>query len=86
MFWLDIFLSLRVCRRQAWQSQCRYGKFVNPRERHIWPQVRILYENDKVALIDNGMKIWVPKLQIYRIRLRNNTFEFMSKKALLDSA
>ena len=62
-----------------------YG-LMHPKEKYIWVQVRILHETNKAILVKNGMKIWVPKLQIYRIRLGNNTFEFMSKKALLDSA
>ena len=74
MSWLDIFPSLRVCRRQAWQSQLL-------REKYIWTTVRILHETEKAILIDNGMKIWIPKSQIYGIRLRNNFFQIYVKES-----
>jgi len=32
-------------------------------------------------LIGNGMKIWIPKSQIYGIRLRNNIFEIYVKES-----
>ncbi len=53
-------------------SICR---LIHPKPRHIWVQIRILHETDKAILIDNGMKIWIPKSRIYGIRLRNNIFE-----------
>ena len=46
-----------------------------PENRYIWVQVRIIHETDKAILVDNGRKVWIPKSQIYRIRLRKNTFE-----------
>ncbi|GAG03746.1 unnamed protein product, partial [marine sediment metagenome] len=46
-----------------------------PTERYIWAQVRILHETDKAILVDNGMKIWIPKWRIHGIRLRNNILE-----------
>jgi len=52
---------------------------INP-ERYIWLQVRILHETDKAILIYNGMKIWIPKSQIYGIRIRNNIFEIHIKE------
>ena len=65
---------------------CHYepseGKRANlnyPKEKYVWAQVRILHETDKAVLVDNGMKIWVPKSRIYRIRLKNNTFEIYVK-------
>ena len=76
MSWLDIFPSLRVCRRQAWQSQLL-------REKYIWARVRILHETDKAILVDNGMKIWIPKSQIYGMRLRNNIFEIYVKESIV---
>ncbi len=56
-------------------------RLIHPKERYIWAQVRILYETDKAVLVDNGMKIWIPKSRIYRIRLRNNTFEIYVKES-----
>ena len=56
-------------------------RLMHPRKRYIWVQVRILHETDKAILADNGMKIWIPKSRIYRIRLRNNTFEIYVKES-----
>jgi len=56
-----------------------YG--LHSKERYIWAQVHILYETNKAVLVDNGMKIWIPKSRIYRIRLRNNTFEIYVKES-----
>ena len=56
-------------------------KLVYPKERYIWVQVRILHETDKAILIDNGMKIWIPKSRIHRIRLKNNIFEIYIKES-----
>lgn len=74
MFWRDILLSLREMLTRK-QSQNGYSKFIYPKEKYIWAQVHILHETEKAILIDNGMKIWIPKSRIRRIRLRNNTFE-----------
>ncbi len=52
-----------------------------PKEKYIWAQIRILHETDKAILVDNGMKIWVPKSRIYRIRLKNNIFEIYVKES-----
>jgi len=56
---------------------------VYPKERYIWAQVRILHETGKAILVDNGMKIWIPKSQIYRIRLKNNIFEICVRESTL---
>ncbi|GAH85883.1 unnamed protein product [marine sediment metagenome] len=52
-----------------------------PKEKYIWSRVRILHETDKAILVDNGTKIWIPKSQIYGIRLRNNIFEIYVKES-----
>ena len=57
-----------------------YG-LMHPKEKYIWVQVRILHETDKAVLVDNGMKIWIPKSRIHRIRLRNNVFEIYVKES-----
>ncbi len=57
-----------------------YG-LMHPREKYIWAPVRILHETDRAILIDNGMKIWIPKSQIYGIRLRNNFFEIYVRES-----
>ena len=80
MFWSNIFLSLREALATK-QSQSGYGKFVYPKEKYVWAQVRILHETEKAILIDNGMKIWIPKSQIYGIRLKNNIFEIYIKES-----
>ena len=55
-------------------------RLMHPKERYIWVQVRILCETKKAILIDNGMKIWIPKSRIHRIRLRNTVFEIYVKE------
>jgi len=55
-------------------------RLIYPKVRYIWTPVRILHETDKAILIDNGMKSWIPKSQIYGIRLRNNIFEVYVKE------
>ena len=50
-------------------------RFLYSSERYIWVQVRILHETNKAILIDNGIKIWIPKSRIHGIRLRKNVFE-----------
>jgi len=62
-------------------SEGRRGNLIHPNERCIWTKVRILHETEKAILIDNGMKIWIPKSQIYGIRLRNNIFEIYVKES-----
>ncbi len=56
-------------------------RLMHPRERYIWVQVRILHETYKAVLVNNGMKIWIAKWQIHRIRLRNNIFEIYVKES-----
>jgi len=73
--------NLKIGSGQAPQSQSGYGKFVYFKEKYIWAPVRILHETEKAILVDNGMKIWIPKSQIYGIRLRNNTFEIYVKES-----
>jgi len=52
-----------------------------PKEKYIWARVRILHETKKAILIDNGMKIWIPKSRIHGIRLGNNIFEIYVKES-----
>jgi hypothetical protein len=52
-----------------------YRNLLSPRECYIWAQVRILHETDKAILVQAGTKTWIPKSQIYGIRLRNSIFE-----------
>ena len=54
---------------------------INP-ERYIWVKIRILHETDKAILVDNGIKTWIPKSQIYGIRLRKSVFEIYIKESL----
>ena len=81
MFWPNIFLSLRGALATK-QSQSGYGKFVYPREKYVWAQVRILHETDKAILVTNGTKIWITKSRIHRIRLQNNTFQIHFKESI----
>jgi len=56
-------------------------KLLHSEEKYIWAAVRILHETDKAILGDNGMKTWIPKSRIRRIRLRNNIFEIYVKES-----
>ena len=56
-------------------------KLICPNEKYIWVKVRILHETEKAILVDNGMKIWIPKSQIYKIRLKKNMFEIYVKES-----
>ncbi len=58
-------------------------KSLYPEERYIWAQVRIIHETDKAILVDNGRKFWLPKSQIYSIRLKNNTFEIYTRESTI---
>ena len=60
-----------------------YRRLLYPKERHIWVQVRILHETKKAILVYNGQKIWIPKSQIYGIRLRKNVFEIYVKEGVV---
>ena len=87
MFWLDIFPSLRgtkssVCHCES--TEGRRGNLMYPKEKYIWARVRILHETDKAVLLDNGMKIWIPKSKIHRTRLRNNIFEVYVKESTVE--
>jgi len=56
-------------------------RLTHPKERHIWVKIRILHETEKAILIDNGMRIWIPKSRIRKIRLKNNVFEIYVKES-----
>ncbi|MCK4947711.1 MAG: hypothetical protein KAS46_04985 [Candidatus Aureabacteria bacterium] len=42
---------------------------------YVWVQIRILHETEKAVLVENVEKIWMPKSQIRKIRLRDNVCE-----------
>jgi len=56
-------------------------RLMHPKEKYIWVQIRTLHETDKALLVDNGMRIWLPKSRIHGIRLRNNIFEIYVKES-----
>ena len=58
-------------------------RLIYPTERYIWAQIRILHETDKAILVENGMKIWIPKSRIHGIRLRKNVFEIYVKESTM---
>ena len=58
-------------------------RFLYPKTKYIWAQVRILHETEKAILIDNGMKIWIPKSRIYKVRLKNNVFEIYVNESII---
>lgn len=57
---------------------------VYPKERYIWAQIRILRETEKAVLVDNGMKIWIPKSRIHGIKLKNNIFKIHVKESTVE--
>jgi len=57
---------------------------VYPKERYIWAQIRILRESDKAMLVDNGVKIWIPKSRIHGIKLKNNIFKIHVKESTVE--
>jgi len=54
-------------------------RLMHAKERYVWAQILILQATDKAALVDDGMKIWIQKPRIRRIRLRNTIFEVYVK-------
>lgn len=60
-----------------------YRNLLYPRPRYVWAQVRILHETKKAILIYNGQKIWIPKSQIFGIRLRKSVFEIYVKESAI---
>ena len=60
-----------------------YRRLLYPEERYIWAQVRILHETKKAILIYNGQKIWIPKSQIFGIRLKKNVFEIHVREEMV---
>jgi len=84
MFWLDISPSFREAKSCACHCQSvedRRGNLNYSKERYIWAQIHILQETDKAALVDNGMRIWIPKSRIHGISLRNNIFEIYVRES-----
>jgi len=84
MLWPNIFPSSRgtkssVCHCES--AEGRRGNLMYPKEKYVWARVRVLHETEKPILIDNGTKVWIPKSQIYGIRLRNNFFEIYVKES-----
>ena len=56
---------------------------LHPKPKYTWAQIRILHETDKAILVYNGRKIWIPKSQIYGIKLRNNVFEVYVREGIV---
>ena len=79
------FLPLReeIKRRGGIFWPFNINKFLYPQEEYTWRQVRTLYETKKAILVENAMKIWIPKSRIQKIRLRNNNFEIYVKENIV---
>jgi len=60
------------------------SNLLGPGEHYIWAQIRILHETNKAILVYNGMKTWIPKSQIFGIRLRDNVLEIYVKESIID--
>ncbi len=64
----------------TWPFSIRSAIYTSyPKERYIWIKIRILHETNKAILIDIGKRLWLPKSSIYKIRLKDNTFEIYTK-------
>ena len=75
-----------------------YSSLLYPREHYIWMQVRILHETKKAILVtapfviaseakqsqNDDIKVWIPKSQIYGIRLKKNVFEIYVKESIVE--
>ena len=59
------------------------NRFLYLQEKDIWIQVCILYKTDRAILVNNDMKIWIAKLRIKKIRLKNNVFEIYVKESMV---
>ena len=57
-------------------------KLLYPKPKYVWGQVRILHETKKAILVKNVEKLWIPKSQIRKIRLRNNVFEIYVREGM----
>ncbi|MCK4947818.1 MAG: hypothetical protein KAQ99_01155 [Candidatus Aureabacteria bacterium] len=53
-----------------------------PKSRYVWVQVRILHETEKAVLVENVEKIWIPKSQIRKIRLKDRVFEVYVREGM----
>ena len=60
-----------------------FRELISPKPKYIWAQVRILHETEKAILVYSGIKIWIPKSQIHRIRLKNNVFEIYVRENIV---
>ena len=60
-----------------------YYRLFHPASKYAWHKIRILRETGEAILVDNGMKTWIPKSQIGKIRLRNNVFEIYIMESLV---
>jgi len=58
-------------------------RMLYPRPKYVWAQIQILHETEKAVLVYNGMKIWIPKSQIYVIRLKKNNFEIYVRECTI---
>lgn len=58
-------------------------RLLNPYPKCIWAQVRVLHETDKAILVYTVRKIWIPKSQIYGIRLKKGIFEVYVRERLI---
>ena len=58
--------------------------FTRPKPRYIWVKVHILHETSKAILVYYGVKQWVPKSRICKIRLKNSVFEVYVKEWMLE--
>ena len=57
-------------------------RLLQPKERYIWVQIRILHETEKAILVESVEKTWIPKSQIRKIRLRNGVFEIYVREGM----
>jgi len=57
-----------------------------PRPKYIWAKVQMRYETEKAILVlYKGIKTWVPKSRIGKIKLRKGSFWIYVSESSLDS-
>ena len=58
-------------------------RLLYPKPRYMWVQVKILHETKKAVLFENVEKMWIPKSQIRKIRLKHDIFEIYVREGMI---
>ncbi len=56
-----------------------------PYQKKIWIKIRFLHETNKAILVyRNDKRVWIPKSQVYKIKLKKGAFKIHIKESTLD--